>query len=140
MYAICFREIVCNVYFFCVIWRISLFSEIIFKYFCSFVLFGAEPDVFISYTWYNLNTSDENFTIFRQSFKLRTLVPCETELMLTLFRSIWKGSPTQTKRCTYCSVFMKDCISHAVVMTLQQRSSLNALIDRKSTDGGQHIC
>ena len=98
---------------------------------CLFVCFGAEPDVFISYTWYNLNTSDENFTIFRQSFKLRTLVPCETELMLTLFRSIWKGSPTQTKRCTYCSVFMKDCISHAVVMTLQQRSSLNALIDKK---------
>ena len=109
-------------------------------FFCLFVCFGAEPDVFISYTWYNLKTSDENFTIFRQSFKLRTLVPCETELMLTLFRSIWKGSPTQTKRCTYCSVFMKDCISHAVVMTLQQRSSLNALIDRKSTDGGQHIC
>ena len=38
------------------------------------------------------------------------------------------------------SMFKKACFSHVVVMTLQQRSSLNALIDRKSTDGGQHIC
>ena len=29
------------------------------------------------------------------------------------------------------SMFKKACFSHVVVMTLQQRSSLNALIDKK---------
>ena len=38
--------------------------KILVMFYCFiflFVCFGAEPDVFISYTWYNLNTLDENF-------------------------------------------------------------------------------
>ena len=99
---------------------------------CLFVSVQS-PTLFISYTRYNLNTSDENFAIFRQSFKLRTLVPCELELTSTFFRSNCVGKVSHLKQGVYIrgSVFKKACFSHVVVMTLQQRSSLIALIDKK---------